>query len=791
MDLRRRILVEIDGTGSESGARKVNNSLQSIERQAKQMSSGGSRAFDDLKGSIGGLSRFLPIVASGFAALKLGELAKESALLAARYDTLGVVMNVVGNNAGYTSGQMAAFQAGLQKTGISMIESRNNLARMAQANMDLAKSSNLARIAQDAAVIGNINSSQAFERLVYGIQSGQTEVLKTIGINVNFEQSYKKLATQLDKNASQLTESEKTQARMNSVMEGGAKIAGTYEAAMDTAGKQISSLDRLSENAKVKLGDLFQPALVTGVKLYTLALKEANEQLDMMVRLKNATGEATTSGELARRVLAAQQTADDQVRFQAENAKPGTEKWNQYQKLIDQAQASVARLRGEMTLLGEEERSTARLQGYRADQNKKKLLEEEKSASALLASTTKQTEAERMLLSVREDVAEMTMSDAELARFKISEEYAKMAKELGAANPELKKWVELKEREAKYSALATLKPYQVTELEAMNRGDMFYGKADADKRGLELLQDTSKENLELQTEFSEKYRQVVLGETEFKLDQIRLQGEAYVKAGSDEVAVAQWVAAEKLKVSRDWTDGVKRGLQGYADDATNAARQAENAITSGFKGMEDALVSFVTTGKLEFSDLANSIISDLARIAIQQTITGPLASGAGDFISSLLGGSSSAAAGSAGGGFNFAGEMSSFFSTHHSGGIVGSEATSMRLASPMLFAGASRFHSGGIVGDEVPIIAKRKEGVFTEGQMKALGGGGGGDVSIVVHNNAPGTEARATAKDDGNGGKTIEITIDELNGKNIGRHGSSSDRALRSRFALNPVLTGR
>lgn len=784
MDLKRRILVEIDGTGSESGARKVNNSLQSIERQAKQMSSGGSRAFDDLKGSVTGLSRYLPLVASGFATLKLGELAKESALLAARYDTLGVVMGVVGMNAGYTSGQMGVFEKKLQETGISMIEARNNLSRMTQANMDLTKSSELARIAQDAAVIGNINSSQAFERLVYGIQSGQTEILRTIGINVNFEQSYKKLATQLDKNAQQLTESEKVQARTNAVMESGTKIAGTYAAAMDTAGKQISSLDRLSENAKVKLGDLFQPALVTGVKLYTLALKEANEQLDMMVRLKNATGEATTSGELARRVLAAQQTADDQVRFQAENAKPGTEKWNQYQKLIDQAQASAARLRGEMTLLGEEERSRARLQGYRADQNKKKLLEEEKSASALLASTTKQTEAERMLSSIREDVAEMTMSDTDLARFKISEEYAKMAKELGAANPELKKWVDLKEREAKYNALATLKPYQVTELEKMNAGDMFYGKAEADRRGLELLKDTGQENLELQTEFSEKYREIVLGETGFKLEQIRLQGEAYVKAGSSEVAVAQWVAAEKLKVSRDWQDGVKRGLQEYADSATNAAQQAESAITNGFKGMEDALVSFVTTGKMEFSDLASSIISDLSRIAIQQTITGPLAGAASSFDwSSLFGRSTPSVMPSGGAGLYYS-------SGHHLGGIVGSEPTFMRPVPASTFAGAPRFHNG-LMPDEFPSILKKGEGVFTEGQMKALGGGGGGDVSIVINNNAPGTEAKATAKDDGQGGKSIEIMVDELVSANLSRHGSASDRAMRRNYAVRQNLARR
>ena len=39
--------------------------------------------------------------------------------------------------------------------------------------------------------------------------------------------------------------------------------------------------------------------------------------------------------------------------------------------------------------------------------------------------------------------------------------------------------------------------------------------------------------------------------------------------------------------------------------------------------MEDALVTFVTTGKLSFRSLANSIIADMARVAIQQLITKP------------------------------------------------------------------------------------------------------------------------------------------------------------------------
>ena len=40
--------------------------------------------------------------------------------------------------------------------------------------------------------------------------------------------------------------------------------------------------------------------------------------------------------------------------------------------------------------------------------------------------------------------------------------------------------------------------------------------------------------------------------------------------------------------------------------------------------MEDALVSFVTTGKLEFSSLVQSILADLVRLSIRQQITGPL-----------------------------------------------------------------------------------------------------------------------------------------------------------------------
>ncbi|MBX7021082.1 hypothetical protein EX238_22910, partial [Providencia rettgeri] len=77
-----------------------------------------------------------------------------------------------------------------------------------------------------------------------------------------------------------------------------------------------------------------------------------------------------------------------------------------------------------------------------------------------------------------------------------------------------------------------------------------------------------------------------------------------------------------------------QGLANYSDDAANVFQAVNSLVSDSFKGMEDALVQFATTGKASFSDLANSIIQDMIRIAIQQSITGPLAGALGGMFGS-------------------------------------------------------------------------------------------------------------------------------------------------------------
>lgn len=57
----------------------------------------------------------------------------------------------------------------------------------------------------------------------------------------------------------------------------------------------------------------------------------------------------------------------------------------------------------------------------------------------------------------------------------------------------------------------------------------------------------------------------------------------------------------------------------------------------------------------------------------------------------------------------------------HTGGIVGSESPMTRNVNHAIFNGAPKYHTGGLAGDEMPAILRKGEGVFTEGQMRALG----------------------------------------------------------------------
>ena len=77
-----------------------------------------------------------------------------------------------------------------------------------------------------------------------------------------------------------------------------------------------------------------------------------------------------------------------------------------------------------------------------------------------------------------------------------------------------------------------------------------------------------------------------------------------------------------------------------------------------------------------------------------------------------------------------------------------------------------------------------------QGNLGVRGGNSGGNVEVVVNNF--GSE-KATTKEttDSKGNRKIEVVIGDLSAGEITRSGSSSQRALRSTFGMQPQLIRR
>ena len=72
------------------------------------------------------------------------------------------------------------------------------------------------------------------------------------------------------------------------------------------------------------------------------------------------------------------------------------------------------------------------------------------------------------------------------------------------------------------------------------------------------------------------------------------------------------------KKQENWVYGASEAFANYAEEARNSSAQSQRFFANAARNMEDALVTFAMTGKLNFSQLANSIIADMLRVEAQR-----------------------------------------------------------------------------------------------------------------------------------------------------------------------------
>lgn len=908
------IKIKADGSGFSGEVKVARDALDKLGQSTRTAAADTGK----LNAAQQMLTGVVKQAAAAFSIYKVAEYGMEIARLAARHETLGVAMNAVGKNAGYGAAEMQNYAAGVQKMGITMMESRESVMRMAQASIDLSKSQQLARIAQDAAVIGNVNSSEALATLIHGIQSAQTDVLRTIGINVNFEESYKKLALQLRKTTDDLSESEQMTARTNAVMESGTGIAGTYEAAMGTAGKQMSSLARYSEDAKVKIGAVFSDTLLLAVAAYTGHLKEVNAGMDELADNKKldqwsedvaanlafvADSIKYSFGSVATVLDTAYTGLDQILHLLAANpsgaADSGSAYANRLRERFDPG-SSLQVLRKEMATKREldartvwEPGSTGKKPAYQwSDASGKAAFEEQeafiKGAQNAIARGRSEAETEwgKFIQSTRSNQEKMAQeikkaqnaaatlggdtakqlpnviaairnkydsgyNDAHLARLKAQQEQTAKIED-ATAKASLARLESLhkaqlisdesyyaQKRDAQLAALTAEENALQKEMQAQSRSvslqidpakreqalgklidlgtryqEVVIRKTEAEKDGYEWVTAQNKAYKDLEqsllaaktavADFSRaqddasgnrrfessltgidlrqaeilREQQNIEKEAQSSIRQLKKIAEARGESADWEISEIRRVAdaskesaaaeiAARQAVARAWDTGATTAVNAYLDTVGNAAAQSSKLFTDAFKGMEDALVNFVKTGKLDFRSLTDSIISDLIRMQVQQSITKPLVLAASNFFSGIFG--------------------------MHDGGIVGQDSSFTRAAPLSLWAGASRYHTGGIIGPgERPIIAQDGEEVLTRSDPRhrynQRNAPAGGDINFTVNIEGAPSTPQIQQQPDGNGGMSLDIIFEKVDnyiagGINSGRGATAV--SLTRTFGLN------
>lgn len=320
------------------------------------------------------------------------------------------------------------------------------------------------------------------------------------------------------------------------------------------------------------------------------------------------------------------------------------------------------------------------------------------------------------------------------------------------------------------------------EIEAFGRGDQYRGLLDS------------------LAQIEDKYRHIMRERRNSPAGLTAGEQAAIERARDAELERERERYAERLALQTDWVSGATRGLENYFDSARNVSSGIEGLFGNAFSGMEDALTTFVRTGKASFSDLANSIIDDMIRITIQQSITGPLASALGGAVGSYFGSMSSNWSSTNTSNPWSLGSMGLL--PNAKGGVYDSPSLSQYSGgiydTPQLFAFAKGAGVFGEAGPEaiMPLRRGRDGTLGVRAELPVMpaaqmpGAAGQPQIKVNIYGVQSQPES-VTATRNQSGGFDIDIMFKQLEKRiagNVASGQGSMSKALERRYALTPQL---
>lgn len=336
----------------------------------------------------------------------------------------------------------------------------------------------------------------------------------------------------------------------------------------------------------------------------------------------------------------------------------------------------------------------------------------------------------------------------------------------------------LQERSAQIDA--SIKSYQSGQNDQYGRQLDAFGMGSDALKNVQAVKSIFAEYQRLQEQLDKATPKNLLGGADY------VKASADIKAGLDQSLADYDAYYTTLKAKQaDWTNGATAAIANYNDAAQNMAAQTESAVTNAAKGMEDALVSFATTGKLNFKSLADSIIADIVRMQARAAISGLF-----NMVAGMIGGGIANSFGTVATTSTAASSAASVMGSSYSSSLMGPSAVMPSYASL-----PARASGGPVEAGTTYLVGEKGPELFNPGASgtivpnHALAGAGGGGVSVQIVNNSDSQVQQPQVSQDSSGQKFIRLIIDqaknEMAGDVAGGQGVVS-KALSQRYGLTP-----
>ncbi len=378
------------------------------------------------------------------------------------------------------------------------------------------------------------------------------------------------------------------------------------------------------------------------------------------------------------------------------------------------------------------------------------------SSSGASDAKRKAEETKRTLEQLNNEIAKLTMNDAQYQEFELTKKIDDLKTKLGEAHP------------------------KILEFAAAQRAA--WGKEAAEE-----AKNKAQENLDTQIGFYDKLIDLggnYVGMLDLQNKSISQQIELWREAGIPEHYLNQMQYLSTLEIRTDWVAGVERGFLSLQKSASDYAATFEGGITSAASSSASAFNDFARSGARDWNGLLNNMLSSWLDMAMQMASTqlfNMIFGGIGSMFS--FGGGGSTLSSVAGG---IASKASSIVSFFHDGGVAGGIPTFTRAVPISTFDNAPRFHDGGVAGDEVPAILKKGELILTPqqaGMLAPISAMGSQVIAVKpiinIHNNSK-EEVTTQSRTDNMGNPVIDVMIGNMAAKQIfATPGSQANRMLR------------